>query len=293
MKKSMTGHPLVIYAAALILFSAFVAADAFLLEERYALVPPEMGEQSPQVELISTDTCYQDAGVSIQLTEHRAYDSTIYVADIRLTDLGRMQTAFAENTYGRNVTQKAADIARSQGAILAINGDYYGARRAGYVIRNGELYRSQSQGPSQQDACIWADGTMTLIMEGNISAEELKAQGALQVFSFGPGLIEQSQVIVTAQDEVGRAMAANPRTAIAMVEPMHFLFVVADGRTNESRGPSLYELACFLQEMGAQVAYNLDGGGSSTLVFQGEVRNFPTTNGRYQERAVSDIVCIR
>ena len=94
-------------------------------------------------------------------------------------------------------------------------------------------------------------------------------------------------------DEVGRAKADNPRTAIAVIDELHYLFVVSDGRTNESQGLSLYELASYLQTKGAQTAYNLDGGGSSTMVFNGEVVNNPTSGGeRIKERSVSDIVYI-
>lgn len=69
--------------------------------------------------------------------------------------------------------------------------------------------------------------------------------------------------------------------------------VVADGRTEESQGLSLYQMAEVLKAYGAQTAYNLDGGGSSTLYFNGQVINKPTTNGNtISEREVSDIVYI-
>ena len=64
-------------------------------------------------------------------------------------------------------------------------------------------------------------------------------------------------------------------------------------RTDESEGLSLYQMAEFLQSLGAETAYNLDGGGSSTMVFNGELVNNPTTSGRsVKERSVSDIVYI-
>ena len=88
-------------------------------------------------------------------------------------------------------------------------------------------------------------------------------------------------------------MASNPRTAIGMIEPLHYVFVVCDGRTGESEGLSLYELAQFMRALGVDTAYNLDGGGSSTMVFQGELINNPTTSGSsIKERSVSDIVYI-
>ena len=93
--------------------------------------------------------------------------------------------------------------------------------------------------------------------------------------------------------EVGKAMASNPRTAIGQISELHYVFVVSDGRTDQSEGLSLYELAMFLQSLGVKTAYNLDGGGSSTMVLMGEVINNPTTGGsRTKERSVSDIVYI-
>lgn len=65
----------------------------------------------------------------------------------------------------------------------------------------------------------------------------------------------------------------------------------SDGRTSESQGLSLKQLAEFMKELNVTTAYNLDGGGSSTMYFNGQIINKPTTNGRnIQEREVSDIV---
>ena len=126
-----------------------------------------------------------------------------------------------------------------------------------------------------------------------MTAEQLLEDGAVQVLSFGPALIENGEISVTKNEEVGKAMASNPRTAIGIYEDGHYVFVVSDGRTDESEGLSLYELAEFLQELGVETAYNLDGGGSSTMVYQGEVVNNPTTSGNsVKERSVSDIVYI-
>ena len=113
------------------------------------------------------------------------------------------------------------------------------------------------------------------------------------MLSFGPALIEDGQIAVTADQEVGKAMASNPRTAIGIIDALHYVFVVSDGRTNSSAGLSLRELAQVLQNLGVKTAYNLDGGGSSTMVFMGQVLNNPTTNGkRITERSVSDIVYV-
>ena len=234
---------------------------------------------------------YSDSKSKITVTQYRAYDSNIYVADVEVTDGTSILSAFANNTYGRNITDTTSDMAEENNAVLAINGDYYGARQSGYVIRNGVVYRSQ--GSNGEDMVISKDGSLSFISESDTTTDSLMQKQAWQVLSFGPVLVENGQVVVSENDEVGMAMASNPRTAISTVAKNHYLFVVSDGRTSESAGLSLYELANFMKSLGATNVYNLDGGGSSTMVFQGEVVNNPTTNGnKISERAVSDILYI-
>ena len=234
---------------------------------------------------------YSDSKSKITVTQYRAYDSNIYVADVEVTDGTSILSAFAKNTYGRNITDTTSDMAEENNAVLAINGDYYGARQSGYVIRNGVVYRNQ--GSNGEDMVVSKDGTLSFISESDTTTDSLLQKQAWQVLSFGPVLVENGQVAVSENDEVGMAMASNPRTAIGTVAKNHYLFVVSDGRTSESAGLSLYELANFMKSLGATNVYNLDGGGSSTMVFQGEVVNNPTTNGnKISERAVSDILYI-
>ena len=242
--------------------------------------------------MISTDTSYSDGNIAVTLTEYRISDTTVYVADVQLASAAYLKTAFAQNAYGRNVTAKVSDMAEDVNAILAINGDYYGARQSGYVIREGVLYRSTAA-KNAEDLVIYRDGSFAIIQESEINAEALLADGAWNVLNFGPSLLENGEITVSQTDEVGRAMASNPRTAIAIIDEGHYLFVVSDGRTDKSEGLTLYELATFLKTLGATTAYNLDGGGSSTMVFNGNLINNPTTGGsKTKERSVSDIVYI-
>ena len=243
-----------------------------------------------ETELNLSDVSYQDENIQITLTEYYENNTKIYVADIQLKSAEYLKTAFAEDTYGKNITAKTSSIASAHNAILAINGDYYGTQEKGYVIRNGVVYRNTKS--ANDVLCIYADGTLKVINPDEYTAEELVSQGVWQAFSFGPGLVENSQITVTQNQEVGKAMASNPRTAIGMIEKNHYIFVVSDGRTNESEGLSLYQLAQFMLKLGVTTAYNLDGGGSSTMYFSGQVINNPTTTGSLKERGVSDIVYI-
>lgn len=234
---------------------------------------------------------YQNDQASIRLYKYYYESTTVYTADIVVSSSEYIKTAFANDYYGKNVTDKTSSIAQQNNAILAINGDYYGARENGYVIRNGVVFRDTNDG--RDLLCLYADGTMKIVNSGDQTAQELVYSGVWQAFSFGPALVQNNQVDVTVNQEVGKAMASNPRTAVGMIDTNHFVFVVSDGRTTESKGLSLYQLATFMKNIGVNTAYNLDGGGSSTLYFNGEIINYPTTSGRsLKERGVSDIVYI-
>lgn len=240
---------------------------------------------------VSSTTAYEDNNKKITIKTYDRNSTKIYVAFVTIKDDTSINTALAYETYGRNVTDTTSNIAKSVNAVLAINGDFYGARDSGYVIRNGQLLRNSIRSYDQEDLVIYKDGSIEIIKEGDISAEELLENGAVQVFSFGPALIEDSEIAVDSSDEVGRAMASNPRTAIGIIDENNYVFVVSDGRTYESEGLTLKELAEFMQELNVKTAYNLDGGGSSTMYFNGQIVNNPTTNGRsIEERSVSDIV---
>ena len=246
------------------------------------------------VDDIYTDNSYQDNNISINITTQVYDDTTVYIADIVLNNAGYLKTALADDTFGTNITEKTSTQAESKNAILAVNGDFYGADKKGYVIKNGVVYRDSVRDDSEyDDLAAYADGSFEIINEENISAQQLVDNGVVQLFAFGPALVENGQIVVDENTEVGKAMASNPRTAIGIIDELHYIFVVADGRSSESEGLSIYELAQLMKSYGCEVAYNLDGGGSSTMYFNGQVINKPTTNGHsFKEREVSDIVYI-
>ena len=241
----------------------------------------------------TSDTSYSDDNISITLTEKTVSNTQVYIADITVSSAEYLKTALAQNTYGTNVTAKTSVTAANNNAILAVNGDYYGANSTGYVIRNGVVYRDTvREDSSNGDLAIYKDGSCKIIYEDETSAEQLVKDGVVNLLAFGPSLVENGEIVVDTNSEVGQSMASNPRTAIGIIDENHYIIVVSDGRTSESQGLSLYELAEVMKSYGVKTAYNLDGGGSSTLYFNGQVINKPTTNGNISERAVSDIVYI-
>ena len=241
-----------------------------------------------------TDSSYKDDNISINLSETTVNNTQVYVADITVTSSDYLKTAFAQNAFGTNVTAKTSETAADNNAILAVNGDYYGANSTGYVIRNGVVYRDTVRENSNNgDLAIYKDGSFKIIYEDQISADQLVKDGVVNLLAFGPALVENSEIAVGTNEEVGQAMASNPRTAIGIIDENHYIIVVSDGRTSESKGLSLYQMAEVMKSYGVKTVYNLDGGGSSTLYFNGQVINKPTTGGnKISERSVSDIVYI-
>ena len=241
-----------------------------------------------------TDTGYSDDNISVTLTEKTVSNTQVYIADVTVSSSEYLKTAFAQNTYGNNVTAKTSETAANNNAILAVNGDYYGANTTGYVIRNGVVYRDTvREDSSNGDLAIYKDGSFKIIYEDQVSADQLVKDGVVNLLAFGPSLVENGEIVVDTNSEVGQSMSSNPRTAIGIIDENHYIIIVSDGRTTESEGLSLYQMAEIMKSYGVKTAYNLDGGGSSTLYFNGQVINKPTTNGNtISERSVSDIVYI-
>lgn len=295
-----------VYSTGLVLFTAYVLLDAFVIPRAgvpavadtaalaSAVTQSSSAQQSTSAsEATVTDTSYDDGSIQISIETLRLDDTTYYVADIQLASADSLKTAFAQATYGRNIKATTSEIAAENNAIFAINGDFYGFRDTGYVIRGGQLYRDTASSTAQtEDLVIDSDGNFSIINESEVTAQQLLEQGAVQVFSFGPALVEDGQIVVSTGEEVDQAMTSNPRTAIGQISALHYLVIVSDGRTSESAGLTLYQLATLFAQRGCTVAYNLDGGGSSTMVFNGNVVNNPTSGRSITERAVSDIVYI-
>ncbi len=220
---------------------------------------------------------------------------TYYVADVVLDDATTVRSGFAENSFGTNIVANTSDIAEYYDAVFAINGDYYGFRDSGIVIRNGVAFRDDG---ARAGLVMYTDGSMTVYDETTTSADQLLADGAWNTWSFGPALVDGGVVVdgienVEIDTNFGNhsIQGEQPRTGVGVIDDNHFVFVVVDGRsTGYSRGVTMTEFADIFVGLGATTAYNLDGGGSSTMYFNGDLVNDPL--GKGQERGTSDIIYI-
>jgi exopolysaccharide biosynthesis protein len=122
-------------------------------------------------------------------------------------------------------------------------------------------------------------------------ADSLISSGATQAWNFGPELVREEKPVDLPRDFdllSIRDEALEPRTAIGQIGRLHYVVIVVDGRrTGYSDGISLANLRQLFLDAGVQTAFNLDGGGSTTLYFCGKVLNRPSGG---VEREVTDIV---
>ncbi|MDI6100088.1 phosphodiester glycosidase family protein [Actinoplanes sp. NEAU-A12] len=247
----------------------------------------------------ATATSYRSdtATIAIETVSAGSGDDTVtyFVADVRVTDATIVRSAFAGDQFGANIIADPSEIAAGVGAVLAINGDYYGFRDTGIVIRNGVTFRDAG---ARQGLALYADGSMKLYDETATSAGKLISDGVWNTLSFGPGLVDDGAVIsgidrMEVDTNFGNhsIQGRQPRTGIGVVDNNHLLFVVVDGRSSGySRGVTMPEFAQIFADRGARTAYNLDGGGSSAMVFGGALVNNPLGKGR--ERGTSDILYV-
>jgi len=285
-------------------YEAVATGDNALTEATVGSVDEALTGGTPEqvdevVAAITTATSFQDQDTSIDISTvvigSGRETVTYYVADVVLSDATQLRAGFANNQFGTNITADTSDIAEYYDAVFAINGDYYGFRDTGIVIRNGVIYRDDG---ARTGLALYADGSMSVYDETTTSAEELVASGVLNTWSFGPALLDDGQIIDGIEDvEVdtnfgNHSIQGNqPRTGIGIIDDNHFVFVVVDGRsTGYSRGVTMTEFAEIFQDLGATVAYNLDGGGSATMYFNGELVNNPLGEG--DERGTSDILYV-
>ncbi len=279
-----------IFTFVLLAFTAYTLLDAFVIPQVLTKMR-KTAAQSPAVNPVYTDNSYTDQDISITITSGKFEGAMYYVADVKLTNIYFMKTALANNTYGKNIKDTTSHMAEQHNAIFAVNGDFYGFRDMGLTIRNGVLLRDNPVPDKYPTSLlIDADGNLSTHQEGSRPGQTLIEEGIWQGFTFGPALVlngRKAGVTVTRVPKV-----ENPRMAIGQLGKLHYIFVAVDGRTRDSTGLTLSQLERLMVSLGCQTAYNLDGGGSATMWFNGSIVNVPTNGKTMGERSISDIVYI-
>lgn len=193
------------------------------------------------------------------------------VAQIRMRNEDAFRAGLdTEYDNAPNRPELPCTLARRYRAVLAITGDnltHAETETKGILIRNGKVY---SANQAQDTLAFYSDDLSVKVFKAKtVTAQELIDQGVLNTFSFGPTLlVDGVRDLESKRSQLGRA---NPRCGIGMVEPGYYIAITVDGRQSDhSVGMSLDEFAQLFYFYGCELAYNLDGGSSTAMVFMGE-----------------------
>lgn len=244
------------------------------------LLGDKFREKFTNGKVIYTDDLYRSENVCIEMdrvqTQISGYLVTYYVADIYIQDISLFRTEVAQTD---NNAENVVDMAERNNAIVAVSGDYFMFKKKGLAIRNGVLYRDELA--SYQDVCVlYYDGTMETYYKDEVDLTQILAKYPYQAWSFGPKLLDNGQPKTEFNcDPV--VNGRNPRCAIGYYEPGHYCFVLVDGRQSEySYGINMQDLSTLMYDLGCTDAYNLDGGMTAMMSYNGRLRSRPCGGGR-------------
>ncbi len=249
-------------------------------------------------EPIWTENSYQSDDVNITISTRRVERSDVYVVDIYVRSVECFQRVHAGGSYGKT-TAKVRKLAAESDAIVAMTGDSGHYFSKGWAVSNGHINRD-TENRKRDLGIVYRDGTMVTVPNAELDYAQIRADADAgkiwHIFLFGPALLdaEGKASFDFSENEV---RYPNPRSAIGYFEPGHYCFVQVDGRGTKSAleakktsvGLEMDQLAKLMEDIGCKAAYNLDGGQSSMLVFNGEIHSTPYHGGRN----VGDVVIIK
>ena len=248
--------------------------------------PGDRDGKFTQGEIIIDEMSYKSHDLSIEINKYSKNDIVYFVSEVYVRDMNNFISAFAEDKFG-SATDITSNISKDNDAVFAVSGDYYNARDTGIVIRNSILYRTQKD--LERDLlAVYGDGSLKGYDINEIEVEALVDENVVHTFVFGPLLISNYEEVIDYDDT--DMTRRHPRCAIGIVEPYHYYFIVADGRSQGySIGMTIFELSQKFKELNCETAYILDGGRSATMVFMGNLINLPI--GIPRQREIGDIIC--
>lgn len=252
--------------------SGAIVAQAEILE--YDLTTKEV--VAPQKDGYIEEWAYEDPSISVRIETGRIYDTNYMVARVKLANATQMRSTMAGNYYSPS-TASPITMAKKANAVFAINGDYFSARNGvGYTARMGKEYRNRCNGT--YDVMVIDNLGDLHILKAPKKADmdafklELEAQGrsVINGYTFGPGLVingERQTGFVNMDNAADRAAQ---RMCLAQVGPLEYLCIASEGPEDKgSVGLNLEQFSELVASFeGVQNAYNLDGGSSTTMVFQ-------------------------
>ncbi|MCQ2457778.1 MAG: phosphodiester glycosidase family protein [Clostridia bacterium] len=247
---------------------------------------------------------YEDESISVRcefatlIPAYKKKSVQSSITYIRVADASQIRSAVSKDTYTGRAYVEAADMAKHVNAIAAVNGDFFKYHaKVGYVYRQGQLYRDALNG-KRDLLLIDSNGDFHAIYAA--SSKDAKAYfdslgndfSIVNTYTLGPVLVENGEARVIKETVVAKSgefqwCYPQQRVAILQTGPLEYAIVETYGKTDSSKGLTLQEFADYIAYLfpNCVMAYNLDGGGSTNVVLNGE--RIHTTPGH---REICDII---
>ena len=263
------------------------------LAEEYSLPVDFSGGYTPNPHGF-TKNSYEDASLSVKM-ERRDIDGVRYdIAWIKVASPTQLRTAIA-GAPNEVVAEKPGRMARSVNAVVAINGDFYTQRKDGLIYRQGQAFRYVLN--PEKDILVIDDlGDLHVFLGSENQTTELltflpSGRTIVNAFTFGPAIVKDGVALPIPETYLTRfdSNVRAPRTVIAQIGPLEYVFVEAEGRVSHSKGVTTDQMGEFMAELGVKTAYCLDGGNSSIMLFNGK---YYDANYAASEREQSDIIYV-
>ena len=244
-----------------------------------------------------TENGYSDSTIQVTIETGIFEDCQYWVADVHIKDASQLRTMSATDSgsFERNAQRRPEALAERSKAVVALNGDYYDSserKSRGLILRQGQLFRNNLDEPGPSDARFM--DVLLIDSEGNFHVIYQPVKGTaisvpdnvsiLNSFSFGPALVDDGKLVEDFQgaDRWINMAADEPRQRICLCQagPLHYKVICCAGPYKGNTGMTVAQFARLVSTQDVLVAYNLDGGDSTWLYFNGVKVNNMTTTGR-------------
>ena len=233
---------------------------------------------------------YYDETILV-ITWKEIVDNSVYtVAEVKVAHPSQFRRFLAGGEFGSDKQYVTTEMARSVNAVLASSGDFYGYRKYGAVVYENELRRFE--GESVDTCYITEDGDLLFTYRNELETEE-EARAFIEEnkvrfsLAFGPVLLDEGEIMVPGDYILGEVNGTYSRAAICQWDKLHYLVVNTSQEQSYIKRHKVRAFAEFIQELGCETAYALDGGQTTAIVMDDELVTLPDYK---TQRRISDII---
>ena len=247
---------------------------------------------------VLTENSYQSDRVAIFISRVVDDSKTLtnhtfnyFVADVYFQNMEDLRSAPAKSWDKIWTNDWLVDVAKKENAIFAVSGDFTLSRKVGLVIRNGE--QLQAEHDEKRDvAVIYTDGRMETYLASEVPVEQILGDETVwQILGFGPELLDANGQPKTVFNDPNQVGHDNIRNAVGYYEPGHYCFVYVPYYKTRDRYTciDMEGLSQLMHQLGCTRAYNLDGGATAGMFFNGKL---VSDKGLGQSRQIHDFYYI-